>query len=291
MKQQIPESELILNKDGSIYHLSLLPSDLSDIIVTVGDPERVPAISKYFQKIEIKKQKREFITHTGYYNNTRITVLSTGIGTDNIDIVMNELDALVNVDLTTRMIKPEKKKLKIIRVGTSGALQENIPLNSIIISSMAVGLEGLMNFYDYQEEKRDMKVKEQMIQTLSPEFSFLDPYIVRGSEELEHQIGKDMIKGFTATCQGFYAPQGRSLRFTASNNILEKLKLFNADDLRITNFEMETAGILGMAKVLGHEACSVSLILANRITNQFSDQPEEEMEALIRHLLERIALL
>ncbi len=284
----IPESELVLNQDGSMYHLNLLPEDIADTIITVGDPERVAEVSRYFDRVELRKGKREFITHTGYIGARRITVLSTGIGTDNIDIVLNELDALANIDLRTREVRTEKRVLDIIRIGTSGTLREEIPLNAHLFSEQAIGLEGLMNFYcpEFDEEEKAMQRYVQDI--LQPEFHFLHPYVVKGSASLASRVAFDMIPGLTATCQGFYAPQGRELRAQTSHHILNRLRKIDHEGKRVTNFEMETAGILGMAKLFGHRACSVSLILANRVNNTFSKEPGEEMEKLIRKVLERL---
>ncbi len=288
MKNRIPGSELILNRDGSIYHLKLLPEDVSPIILTVGDPARVHTVSKYFDRIELKKNNREFCTHTGYIGNKRLTVLSTGIGTDNIDIVLNELDALVNIDLKTLNPKDTHTSLQLIRVGTSGSLSEHIPLNSVLCTEYGLGLEGLLHFYDYSENEEEKLIKDAFDHFIAPEFSFLNTYVVKASDTLQKKIGSNMLKGITATCQGFYHPQGRSLRLENPHNILEKLKQFHFQEHRITNFEMETAGILGLAKIMGHEAISISLLIANRLNNTFSKEPEKEMDKLIQCVLERL---
>jgi uridine phosphorylase len=281
MEYQIPESELILNNDNSIYHLHLLPEYIAETIIFVGDQERVPEVSKYFDNIEIKKAKREFVTHTGYIDKKRISVISTGIGTDNIDIVMNELDALVNVDLATRTIKKNHTALNIIRIGTSGALQSNIPINSVLVSEQAIGLDSLMLFY---EREKDEILEQSIKQQLG--FDFINPYLVNGSKALIDLLPNNYIKGITATCCGFYAPQGRFLKAKGVNNtLIQKLNQLNVNGKSVTNFEMETAGIYGMANVLGHHAVSVNCILANRIDNVFSKNPAEIVDRTIREVL------
>ncbi len=286
MENQIPESELILNSDHSIYHLHLLPEDIAETIVFVGDPERVPEVSKFFDSIELMKAKREFITHTGYIGKKRISVISTGIGTDNIDIVMNELDALVNVDLVTRTIKAKHTALNIVRIGTSGALQADIPIDSVLLSSQAIGLDNLLHFY---QRNTDLRVERELKQQLG--LDFVNPYLVDGSVSLLSQFENEAyIKGITATCCGFYAPQGRFLKAKGvSNELIEKLSSLQVNNARITNFEMETAGIYGMAAVLGHQALSVNCILANRITNQFSKKPNEIVNRTIQEVLSKLA--
>jgi len=281
LEHQIPETELILNNDGSIYHLHLLPGDIAETIIFVGDQERVPEVSKYFDSIELKKSKREFVTHTGNIGKKRISVISTGIGTDNIDIVLNELDALVNVDLISRTIKKNHTVLNIIRIGTSGALQENIPVNSVLVSEQAIGLDSLMLFYQREKDEiLEQSIKKQL------DFDFLNPYLVNGSKELIDAFPTNYLKGITATCCGFYAPQGRFLKAKGVNNtLIQKLNQLNINGKSVTNFEMETAGIYGMANVLGHKAVSVNCILANRITNEFSKNPAEVIDKTIREVL------
>jgi uridine phosphorylase len=281
LEYQIPESELILNNDGSIYHLHLLPEDIAETIIFVGDQERVPEVSKYFDSIELKKVKREFITHTGYIGQKRISVISTGIGTDNIDIVMNELDVLVNVDLATRTIKKNHTALNIIRIGTSGALQSNIPIDSVLVSEQAIGLDSLMLFY---ERKKDVELEQSIKEQLG--FNFINPYWVNGNKELVDLLPSNYLKGITATCCGFYGPQGRFLRAKGVNStLIEKLNQLNINGKSVTNFEMETAGIYGLANVLGHKAVSVNCILANRITNEFSKNPAEIIDETIKEVL------
>ncbi|MES2381325.1 MAG: nucleoside phosphorylase [Bacteroidota bacterium] len=285
MQNQIPASELILNDDNSIYHLHLLPTDIAETIVFVGDQERVPEVSKYFDRIEIQKAKREFVTHTGFIGTKRISVISTGIGTDNIDIVMNELDALVNIDLQTRTIKPNHTALKIIRIGTSGALQASIPIDSVLVSEQAIGLDSLLHFY---ERETNLEMEASIKQQLG--FEFVNPYLVNGDTDLINQVGADYLKGITATCCGFYAPQGRFLKAKGvSNALINKLSTIKVGNNAVTNFEMETAGIYGMAQVLGHLAVSVNCILANRITNEFSTNPAKIVDDTIQAILEKLA--
>ena len=281
MENQIPASELILNSDGSIYHLHLLPEDIANTIIFVGDQDRVHEVSKYFDKIEIKKHKREFFTHTGYVGTKRVSVLSTGIGTDNIDICMNELDALVNVNLTTREIKKNHIALNIIRIGTSGSLQTNIPVDSVVISEQGLGLDSVMHFYNRKGNVvLEHSIKEQL------GYDFIFPYIENGSTDLMKQLNPNYIKGITATCCGFYAPQGRFLKAKGiSVDLINKLTNLNVGGKKVTNFEMETAAIYGLATVLGHQAVSVNCIMANRIDNVFSKNPAKIIDDTIKDVL------
>ncbi len=287
----IPESELILNSDGSVYHLNLLPEDISDIVINVGDPDRVSKVSSFFDKIEIKKQKREFVTHTGYYKGRRITVLSTGIGTDNIDIVYNELDALVNIDLKTRTVKEKLSSLNLIRIGTSGALQADIPVDSFVFSTFGLGLDGLLNFYKMQNSDEEKRIIESFRNHYPNNCTLPQSYISRCSNKLEKILSDGMHKGITASCSGFYAPQGRVLRYElARTDMIEKLHTFKHDHHRVTNFEMETGAMYGLAKVLGHNCCAVNVIVANRIVQQFSKKYEESMHTLIVTVLDRLCV-
>ncbi len=283
---KISETDLILNPDGSVYHLNLLPKNISDTIITVGDPGRVYAVSQYFDEVEFEMNKREFITHVGKYKGKRITVISTGIGTDNIEIFFTELDALVNIDLKTREPKSRKKKLKIIRIGTSGALQEDIPLGTHLASDYAIGLDNLMNFYDLPMNDLETGLAHDIQKKTGLPFM---PYAVRGSVSLREQIGADMMKGNTVTCPGFYAPQGRELRVPIRfPKLLEDLNYYHKGDFWLTNFEMETAGYYAMGRLLGHEVLSLNAIIANRIKNKFSKDPNKIVEALIKKVLERV---
>ncbi|GAB3535418.1 nucleoside phosphorylase [Pontibacter brevis] len=282
----IPESELIINPDGTIYHLNLLPEHISDTIITVGDPERVPKVSKYFDEIEVAVVKREFVTHTGYYKGKRLTVISTGMGTDNIDILMNELDALVNVDFQSREPNVEKIKLNIIRVGTSGALQDTVPLGSHLASHTAVGLDTLMEFYPLEQNEEELALVWALQEALGIGFR---PYCVNGSQSLLKKIAYDMIPGNTLTCPGFYAPQGRVLRGGLRNpNLLQRYHDFRLNNFKFTNFEMETAGYYSMGRLLGHEVLSLNAMVANRVSQTFAANADEVIDDLIVKVLERV---
>ncbi|MCZ2277804.1 MAG: nucleoside phosphorylase [Bacteroidia bacterium] len=287
--QPIPESELILNPDGSIYHLHLLPEDISTTIINVGDPDRVCTVSSFFDKIEVKKQKREFITHTGTYKGKRLTVISTGIGTDNIDIVYNELDALVNIDLKTRTIKDKHTALNLIRIGTSGALQEDILPDSFVCSSHGLGLDGLMNYYFTDAASEDKDLNEAFADYLPNDCRFPRSPIVKASDFLFERISSQMNTGITASCAGFYGPQGRMLRLQPyRHDLLDKLTAFRFGNHRITNFEMETGAMYGLAKLLGHRCCSTNVIIANRIRHEFSGNPAKSVNELIAVVLDKI---
>ena len=284
----IADSELILNPDGSVYHLHLLPEEIAETIITVGDPDRVSEVSKYFDSVEVKRNKREFVTHTGYIGKKRVSVISTGIGTDNIDIVFTELDALVNIDLKTREIKEKHTALDFIRIGTSGALQADIDVDSFLISSHGLGLGGLMLYYDFEENKSEKELRESIDNQLINPIP-VPTYLYEYSKDLADKIGPDMLRGVTATCPGFYAPQGRQLRGKVRNQgMLDELRAWSHNGTRITNFEMETAGIYGMARMLGHRAISCNAILANRAKGEFSSKPKEVTKKLIETVLEKI---
>lgn len=280
---KISETDLLLNADGSVYHLNLLPRHISDTVIAVGDPSRVYMVSQFFDDIEFEMNKREFITHVGKYKGKKITVISTGIGTDNVEIFFSELDALVNIDLKTREPKARKKKLKVIRIGTSGALQEDIAVGSFLVSEFAVGLDNLMNFYDLQMTDEEAGIAHDLQKKTGLPFM---PYMVQGSETLLRQFGHDLLKGNTVTTPGFYAPQGRTLRAaTRFPNLLDNLNAYHKGDFWLTNFEMETAAYYAMARLLGHEALSVNAILANRIKNKFAKDPNKIVENLIEIIL------
>ncbi|MET6990688.1 nucleoside phosphorylase [Sediminicola arcticus] len=286
---QLSPSEFILNTDNSIYHLNLLPEDIAQTVITVGDPDRVPEVSKYFDHIEIKKGKREFHTHTGTLNGKRITVLSTGIGTDNIDIVLNELDALVNIDFSTRKIKSKLTTLDIIRIGTSGAIHADIPIDSFLMSEYAIGFDSLLQFYNSLHVQHP-EIQEAFMAHTGWYNHKSTPYVVSYDKTLGSKLmSNNILLGFTATNVGFYGPQGRKLRLeTQDNDLNGKLAAFRYNDLKITNLEMETSGIYGLAKLLGHRAVSMNCILANRSTGQFSKDPKASTEKLIQHTLEKI---
>ena len=285
----IKQSELILNPDGSIYHLHLRPEDLATTIITVGDPDRVDQVSKYFDHIELKQQKREFKTHTGLYKNQRITVISTGIGSDNIDIVLNELDALVNIDFETRTLKNKLTALDIVRIGTSGALQADIPVDSILISTHGLDINGMLPSYEI-ETIRNKAFEKAFCMHTEWNNDRAQPVLVENSKTLEHQLYEShILTGVTATCGGFYGPQGRILRLKPKDSIFRnKLESFRYEDLKITNFEMETSAIYGLSKLLGHQACSMNAILANRANGSFSKKPDETINYLIQYTLNKL---
>jgi uridine phosphorylase len=286
---RIAESELILNERGAIYHLNLKPEEIAPLIITVGDPARVGLVSKYFDRIEIRSQHREFVTHTGYIGKKRISVLSTGIGTDNIDIVLNELDALVNIDFETRMIKKDLSTLDIIRVGTSGSLQAAIPVDSFVASTHGLGIDNLLNFYLYEENEEEQQLLQSFITQTQLHIYCSHPYISGASASLIRHFTSGFHQGVTVTCPGFYGPQGRILRLGLRNpNLIDRLTQFHFGRHRITNFEMETAGIYGLSQILGHHCLSLSAIVANRVNKQFSGDGPAAMENLIRKTLEVI---
>lgn len=288
MAESIHESELIINADGSIYHLHLKPHQLADTIITVGDPHRVTDVSKHFDTIQHKTVHREFVTHTGYLNNKHLTVISTGIGTDNIDIVLNELDALVNIDFATRQVKEVPTSLDIIRVGTSGSVSEEVAVDSILISEIAIGMDGLLNFYTHENSIQETVYLESFAAFMKPHLKDIKPYIGTASEKLLSKFDH-YTKGTTVTACGFYAPQGRRLRLTQEfPDFVEALNKFRHKHFRVTNLEMETAGIYALGKLLGHHCLSVNAILANRVSHQFSSHPAEVVNRMIEEVLERI---
>jgi len=286
----IAESELILNPDGSVYHLHLHPENIADTIIVVGDPGRVKEISKYFDKIDFMVQNRELCTHTGTLSNKRLTVLSTGMGTDNLDIVINELDAVVNIDLKTREPKQTHTKLNIIRLGTSGALQSDIQPGDFVASSFGVGMDGLLYFYE--------KGKSVMIPELSAAFEkhvswnekLPGIYAVPCSQMLMEKLGNNLVQGITLTAPGFYAPQGRELRlklaFPELNHLIES---FGYQGKQIANFEMETSALYGLGKMLGHETLTICTIVANRVTHTYAKEYHSDIERLIKLVLARIS--
>ncbi|MGJ1386610.1 nucleoside phosphorylase [Sphingobacterium spiritivorum] len=283
----IPASELIINTDGSIYHLNIMPEDLANTVITVGDPDRVAEVSKYFDHIELKKGKREFITHTGKIQGKRISVISTGIGTDNIDIVLNELDALVNIDFQSREPKSDMISLDIIRVGTSGAVQADLPMGTILASEVGIGFDALMQYYKRTLSALETEIQHEIGQQF-PDLHF-QPYVAQASDKLLKQFASDLPKGMTATAPGFYGPQGRALRTqNVYPDFIDKINRFGVGDRRITNLEMETAGIYAMAAALGHHALSINAILASRVSATFSPEPQKIVEKAIQYVLERI---
>jgi len=289
---KIGASELILNPDGSVYHIKLRPEHIGRDIIVVGDPGRVERISRHFDKIEVKIQNREFITHTGYYKGKKITALATGIGTDNLDIVVNELDALVNIDLENRVAKDTHTALNIIRLGTSGALQPDIKVDTAVMSSHGMGFDGLMNYYKTTKGVFDDDLSEAFMKHTGwlPKLPY--PYVVEASEMLMQKINCNFHIGVTATAPGFYGPQGRVLRLTpAIPDLNEKLETFTHKGLRITNFEMETSALYGLSKLLGHNALTVCAIIANRIRKEYSTDYKKTVDELIEKILDKIVTL
>lgn len=285
--QKIAESELIINNRGAIYHLNLRPEELADTIILVGDPERVVKVSKHFDKIEHRLQHREFITHTGFIGNKRLTVLSTGIGPDNIDIAMNELDALANIDFETRIIKSSLQKLHIIRFGTSGALQADIPVDSLVASTHGLGFDNLMNYYDYQKSTEENELINSFLDQTQMNTSITIPYIFKGSELLLNKFNNGFVKGITVTAPGFYGPQGRELRLKSkSRQLIDRLSDFSFNQHRIANFEMESSAIFGLGKLLGHECLSINAVVANRVIQEYSKDGNATVEKMIATSLE-----
>lgn len=287
---RIAESELIINQRGAVYHLNLRPEELAPTIITVGDPDRVSEVSKHFDHVEGKFQHREFVTHTGRIGQKRISVVSTGIGTDNIDIVLNELDALVNIDFNTRTIKPTHTALTIIRVGTSGSLQANIPADSFVASTHGLGIDNLLNFYQQKNNPEESEILGAFIKHTSLGNNIASPYIASASPSVLKHFVEGFHHGITVTCPGFYGPQGRVLRLGLFNtDWVDQLTSFQYGNHRITNFEMETSGIYGLGKLLGHHCLSLSAIVANRVNKQFSKDGAAAIEKLIIKTLKTLA--
>lgn len=286
----IEESELIINERGAVYHLDLKPEELASTVITVGDPGRVSQVSKHFDKIEIKRHHREFITHTGYIGNKRLSVVSTGIGPDNIDIVLNELDALVNIDFEARTIRPNLSSLNIIRVGTSGSLQADIPIDSFVAGTHGIGLDNLLHYYRHDNNEEENYLLQQFILHTQTDSFLSRPYITSaGTSVLKHFVD-GFHHGITVTCPGFYGPQGRILRLGLTHpELIDKLTEFSCGNYRITNFEMETSAIYGLGKLLGHQCISLNAIVANRITREFTKDGVALIERLIEKTLQTIA--
>jgi uridine phosphorylase len=284
---RIAESELILNERGAVYHLNLRPEELAPTVITVGDPDRVGEVSKYFDSIEYKQQHREFISHTGRVGNKRITVLSSGIGPDNIDIVMNELDALVNIDLETREIKPQLNSLQIIRIGTSGSLQSDIPVDSFVASTHGLGVDNLLNFYRLEQNSEEELLLQSFITHTQIHSQVGNPYINSAAPSLLKHFVANFHQGITVTCPGFYGPQGRVLRLGLSNpHFVNRLTDFRYGQHRISNFEMETSAIYGLGKLMGHQCLAVNAIVANRVRQEFSKDGKAAVEKLIQQFIQ-----
>jgi uridine phosphorylase len=284
--QRIAESELIINSRGAIYHLDLRPEEIANTIITVGDPFRVQQVSRHFDSIEVKSEHREFITHTGFIGKKRVSVVSTGIGTDNIDIVLNELDALVNIDFATRQIKEKPVSLQIIRIGTSGSLQSAVPVDSFVASTHGLGLDNLLNYYRYEQNDEENQLIQSFVTFTQLHSSISQPYISGAGASLLKNFVKDFHHGITVTCPGFYGPQGRILRLGIKNpQLIDRLTHFRFGQHYISNFEMETSAIYGLGRLLGHQCLSLNAIVANRIEKKFSTDGTALVEKLIVHAL------
>ncbi|VBB46488.1 Purine or other phosphorylase family 1 [uncultured Paludibacter sp.] len=288
--KHFPPSELIINADGSIFHLHVKPEQLADNVILVGDPGRVALVASYFDSQECSISSREFNTITGTYKGKRITVVSTGIGTDNIDIVVNELDALANIDLNTRTEKPEFRQLNLVRIGTSGGMQPEIPLGSFLISEKSIGFDGVLNFYANRDSVCDLEFEKSLKEQLKWNPQFCAPYVVDANADLVNKIGKDdMIRGVTISANGFYGPQGRELRLPlADPNLNDKIEDFRFGNYKITNYEMESSAISGLAKLMGHKAMTVCCIIANRRVEAANTDYKPYIEKLVQTVLDRI---
>lgn len=288
--QRIAESELIINSRGAVYHLDLLPEELAQNIIIVGDPDRVGMVSKYFDTIEVKRQHREFVSHTGMIGNKRITCTSTGIGPDNIDIVLNEFDALVNIDFGSRMIRKELTTLNIIRIGTSGSLQADVPVDSWVAGTHGLGLDNLLNYYRLEHNDQEKELLQSFVTHTQLHTQICNPYISLASASLLKHFVDGFHQGITVTCPGFYGPQGRVLRLGIRNpELIDRLTQFRFGQHRITNFEMETSAIYGLGRLLGHHCLSLNAIIANRIAKEFTKDAHKLVDGLIKKVLETIS--
>ena len=282
---RIAESELIINSRGAIYHIDLRPEELADTIITVGDPDRVKVISKHFDTVEVERQHREFVSATGFIGKKRVTVISTGIGPDNIDIVLNELDALKNIDFTTRTIKEEHSPLTIIRLGTSGSLQADIPVDSLVAGTHGLGLDNLMHYYRMTNNEEELQLLQHFV-THTQLNGNIQPYISSASASVLKHFVEGFHHGITVTCPGFYGPQGRVLRLGLSHpQLVDSLTSFRMGNHWISNFEMETSAIYGLSRLLGHHCLSVNVIVANRVRKEFSKDGAAAVENLIKTCL------
>ncbi|MCI1778588.1 MAG: nucleoside phosphorylase [Bacteroidales bacterium] len=287
---KIGDSELIINGDGSVFHLHIRPEELADHIILVGDPGRVDMISPYFDSVEFRRQSREFVTVTGSYRGKRITALSTGIGTDNIDIVMTELDALANVDFSTREVKEKKRSLTLLRVGTTGAIQPDIPLGAYVFSHYSIGCDGLLNWYADRNNISDRKMEEAFMNFTGWNSYLATPYIVKASEDLIRIFSDVAVKGVTISAPGFYGPQGRVIRLgLAMPDMLEKFEAFRYGEYKITNFEMEGSALAGLSRQLGHNAGTICCVIANRYYKGASPDYKKYMENMISMVLDKFA--
>jgi uridine phosphorylase len=286
----IKPSELIINPDGSIFHLHLKPGQIADTVIMVGDPARVDMVTAHFDEIELRVQNREFITVTGWYKGRRLSVLSSGIGTDNIDIVVNELDALVNIDLQKREVCDVKTSLNLIRIGTSGSVQADIPVNSVVVSQKSIGFDGLLNYYDGRDVICDLAFEEAFMEHTRWNKKLADPYVVDCSETLLRELdGDDVVEGINISAPGFYGPQGRVLRVPlADPELNHKIESFEHAGSKITNYEMESSAIYGLSKLMGHEAITICLIIANRVTLDANEKYHPMMEKLVTYILDKL---
>lgn len=287
----IGNAELIITPNDCIYHLDVHPDEIAHTIITVGDPGRVPEVSKYFDNIEVRKAHREFVTHTGYIGSKRLSVVSTGIGPDNIDITLNELDALVNIDFATRMPKQNLQSLNIVRLGTSGSLQKDIPVDSLVASTFGIGFDNLLHYYKMDENAEEAYLLDSFVKHTNISASnTIHPYIAEGSKRLLNHFTSDYYQGITVTCPGFYAPQGRKLRLPlAFPNLIDQLSTFQNGMHRIANFEMETSAIYGLGRLMGHHCLSINTIVANRQANTFTENAAKSIDNMIKKSLEIIA--
>lgn len=292
MKEYFAPSELIINEDGSVFHLHLKPEQLADKVILVGDPGRVALVASHFDSRECEVESREFKSITGTYKDKRITVISTGIGCDNIDIVMNEIDALANIDFRTRYEKENLKSLEIVRIGTCGGLQPYTPVGTFICSEISVGFDGLLNFYGGRNAVCDLQLEKALLNHLgwSGNICAPAPYVIHANEDLVERIAqKDMVRGITVACGGFFGPQGRKLRIPlADPHQNEKIETFEYRSWRITNFEMESSALAGLAKLLGHKATTVCMVIANRVAKEANTGYKNQIDDLIKLVLERI---
>jgi len=290
LAKAIAASELLISPRDTIYHLDIAPEHLAPTIITVGDPDRVKEVSKYFDQVTHRAQHREFVTHTGYIGKKHISVVSTGIGPDNIDIVMNELDALVNIDMATRKIKENKTSLSIIRLGTCGALQADIAPDSMIVSSHGIGMDNLLQYYRYDNTADELYILSEFQRHAGLGMKNVLPYITESSISLRKHFGAEYVHGITVTCPGFYGPQGRVLRLPLAHpHLVDAFTTFSCHDKRIVNFEMETSAIYGLGKLLGHKYLSISTVVANRVNKTVSKNSSLAVENMIKHSLEIIA--
>lgn len=286
---KLAESELIVNPDGSIYHLHLFPKDVADTVIVVGDQDRVKQVSAHFDNIEVEVSNREFITHTGTYKGNRITVLSTGIGTDNIDIVVHELDAAVNINFDTRQPHPEQRSLRIVRLGTCGAVQPDIPVDSFVVSAFGLGFDGLLHYYERQPTEAETQLENSLVKHLEWDPPFSRPYVVQGDPSLVNLLSEGNFKGITATAPGFYGPQGRKIRIPLTRpDINDKVTSFSDHGQRITNFEMETSALYGLGELLGHNCCTVCAVIANRVRGEFNEHYRDTVDRMIVQVLDRL---